>query len=216
MTVQHSGGLHAAWLLNARLRVCCMRARVCVHWEDLKSSLVRRSAGVCGRAQQIMCMSKCVVCHHGCFLYFWVMRPSLNWTELRLGAAHLARERGGRPVTANESQISYSRSTLAVWERDAEREGERERERAEVSIYFYYPSVCLSLWTAQWQSSQIRLPIIECLDRVASSSHSCTGNVDAAGNKQASNEMRVDDEHYISHVWSFVEACEIVWVHSIE
>ena len=43
MTVQHSGGLHAAWLLNVCVCMCVvcvsMCARVCAHGEDLKAHL---------------------------------------------------------------------------------------------------------------------------------------------------------------------------------
>lgn len=61
-------------------------------------------------------MSKCLDCHDGCFtisLFLVDELPLYHWTD---SAAHLERVHRGEPVTANEGQVSYSRSSLAEGE----------------------------------------------------------------------------------------------------
>lgn len=100
-------------LLGCLMCVCCVCVLHVYPCEDLKSSVVWISAG---RAQLMMCMSERLV-------YLFISWVCISGVGLRRdSAAHLAREHRGRPVTANESQISYSRSTLAVWERAKEKE----------------------------------------------------------------------------------------------
>lgn len=67
------------------------------------------------------------------FLYFEL--DELVSLLSRGSAAHLARVHRGRPVTANKSQICYSRSTLADWGRGS---GRQERE-------LKFLSLCLSV-----------------------------------------------------------------------
>lgn len=130
------------------------------------------------------------------FFYFCATGPDCM-TRTATGTATLLhiwlRVHVGWPATASESQISYSQSTSAVWERerDAETEGGgRERESWSVHLSLH-PSVCLSLWTALSPSSQIRLLIVWAfLDRFASNSRSCTGNVDETNKSQKEGLMR--------------------------
>lgn len=156
--------------------------------------------------QGMMCMSKCAVCVlMFAFFYFCATGPDCM-TRTATGTATLLhiwlRVHVGWPATASESQISYSQSTSAVWERerDAETEGGgRERESWSVHLSLH-PSVCLSLWTALSPSSQIRLLIVWAfLDRFASNSRSCTGNVDETNKSQKEGLMRNVEEPSDDH-----------------
>lgn len=173
----------------------CVFARVCV-WGFFKK-LTCGEYQLVSAAQGVMCMSKCAVCVlMFAFFYFCATGPDCM-TRTATGTATLLhiwlRVHVGWPATASESQISYSQSTSAVWERerDAETEGgERERESWSVHLSLH-PSVCLSLWTALSPSSQIRLLIVWAfLDRFASNSRSCTGNVDETNKSQKEGLMR--------------------------
>lgn len=140
MTVQHSGGLHAAWLLNVCVCACvCLRVCVC---EDFFKKLTCGEYQLVSAAQGVMCMSKCAVCVlMFAFFHFCATGPDCM-TRTATGTATLLhiwlRVHVGWPATASESQISYSQSTSAVWERERERRWDRrggeEKERAEVSI----------------------------------------------------------------------------------
>lgn len=173
----------------------CVFARVCV-WGFFKK-LTCGEYQLVSAAQGVMCMSKCAVCVlMFAFFYFCATGPDCM-TRTATGTATLLhiwlRVHVGWPATASESQISYSQSTSAVWERerDAETEGGgRERESWSVHLSLH-PSVCLSLWTALSPSSQIRLLIVWAfLDRFASNSRSCTGNVDETNKSQKEGLMR--------------------------
>lgn len=173
----------------------CVFARVCV-WGFFKK-LTCGEYQLVSAAQGMMCMSKCAVCVlMFAFFYFCATGPDCM-TRTATGTATLLhiwlRVHVGWPATASESQISYSQSTSAVWERerDAETEGGgRERESWSVHLSLH-PSVCLSLWTALSPSSQIRLLIVWAfLDRFASNSRSCTGNVDETNKSQKEGLMR--------------------------
>lgn len=172
----------------------CVFARVC---EDFFKKLTCGEYQLVSAAQGVMCMSKCAVCVlMFAFFYFCATGPDCM-TRTATGTATLLhiwlRVHVGWPATASESQISYSQSTSAVWERerDAETEGGgRERESWSVHLSLH-PSVCLSLWTALSPSSQIRLLIVWAfLDRFASNSRSCTGNVDETNKSQKEGLMR--------------------------
>lgn len=173
----------------------CVFARVCV-WGFFKK-LTCGEYQLVSAVQGVMCMSKCAVCVlMFAFFYFCATGPDCM-TRTATGTATLLhiwlRVHVGWPATASESQISYSQSTSAVWERerDAETEGGgRERESWSVHLSLH-PSVCLSLWTALSPSSQIRLLIVWAfLDRFASNSRSCTGNVDETNKSQKEGLMR--------------------------
>lgn len=139
MTVQHSGGLHAAWLLN--VCVCaCVCLRVCVCEDFLKSSHVGNISWCLRYKEWCVCPSVRFVSWCLLFFNFCATGPDCM-TRTATGTATLLhiwlRVHVGWPATASESQISYSQSTSAVWERerDAETEGGgKEKERAEVSI----------------------------------------------------------------------------------
>lgn len=158
--------------------------------------------------QGVMCMSKCAVCVlMFAFFYFCATGPDCM-TRTATGTATLLhiwlRVHVGWPATASESQISYSQSTSAVWERERERRWDRrggERERESWSVHLsLHPSVCLSLWTALSPSSQIRLLIVWAfLDRFASNSRSCTGNVDETNKSQKEGLMRNVEEPSDDH-----------------
>lgn len=206
MTVQHSGGLHAAWLLNVCVCACvCLRVCVC---EDFFKKLTCGEYQLVSAAQGVMCMSKCAVCVlMFAFFYFCATGPDCM-TRTATGTATLLhiwlRVHVGWPATASESQISYSQSTSAVWERERERRWDRrggERERESWSVHLsLHPSVCLSLWTALSPSSQIRLLIVWAfLDRFASNSRSCTGNVDETNKSQKEGLMRNVEEPSDDH-----------------
>lgn len=159
MTVQHSGGLHAAWLLNMCLCVCCMCTRVYI-------CTVRKCS--LGEYQLVfewrVCPSAWIVMMSALlFLYFymtsWVcitgLTPLHIWKECT--EANMSLQMKAKYLTANP-----------LWLR--ERQGKREI----LSVHLF---LCLSFWTALCQSSQIRFPILEFLDWFASNSHSCTGNL---------------------------------------
>lgn len=196
MTVQHSGGLHAAWLLN--VCVCaCVCLRVCVCEDFLKSSHVGNISWCLRYKEWCVCPSVRFVSWCLLFFNFCATGPDCM-TRTATGTATLLhiwlRVHVGWPATASESQISYSQSTSAVWEREREtlkqKGGERERESWSVHLSLH-PSVCLSLWTALSPSSQIRLLIVWAfLDRFASNSRSCTGNVDETNKSQKEGLMR--------------------------
>lgn len=182
----------------------CVFARVCV-WGFFKK-LTCGEYQLVSAVQGMMCMSKCAVCVlMFAFFYFCATGPDCM-TRTATGTATLLhiwlRVHVGWPATASESQISYSQSTSAVWERerDAETEGGgRERESWSVHLSLH-PSVCLSLWTALSPSSQIRLLIVWAfLDRFASNSRSCTGNVDETNKSQKEGLMRNVEEPSDDH-----------------
>ena len=147
MTVQHFGGLHAAWLLNVCVCVACVCTHVCVWGSFLKKAHLRgRSAGVCGTLNDVYDVSKCVVCIlMFAFFYFCATGPNcVTWTVL--GTTTLLhiwlRVHVGWPATlrvkakyprANPLRLS-ERERERERERDAETEGGKEKKRAEVSI----------------------------------------------------------------------------------
>lgn len=201
MTVQHFGGLHAAWLLNVCVCVACVCTHVCVWGSFLKKAHLRgRSAGVCGTLNDVYDVSKCVVCIlMFAFFYFCATGPNcVTWTVL--GTTTLLhiwlRVHVGWPATLRVKAKYPRANPLRLSERERERErrrdrrGEREKESWSVHLSLH-PSVCLSLWTALSPSSQIRLLIVwASLDRFASNSHSCTGNVDETNKSQNEGLMR--------------------------
>lgn len=136
------------------------------------------------------------------FFYFCATGPDCMTRTATATLLHIwLRVHVGWPATASESQISYSQSTSAVWERERERRwdrrGGKEKERAEVSI-----------------SLSIRLPVT--LDSsVAIQSDQTPYRLSFSGpvrlqqpqlhrkrgwNKQES-KRGVDEERYIPRVW---------------
>lgn len=153
MTVQHSGGLHAARLLNMCVCVVCAYGKKLTWWI---------SAGVWVTRVLVSGLSWWVL------YYVFVLVDELglyHWTD---SAAHVERVHRGGPVTANESQVSYSRSTLAEGETLRGRGG---GNREILSVHLF---LCLSV---RLYGQRRVSPPTEVLDWFASNDHSCTGNL---------------------------------------
>lgn len=154
------------------------------------------SAGVCGIRNDVY-VQVCGLCLDVCFFLFLcdgsgLHDPDCDWN--RDSAAHLAKSARGltchcewKPNILQPIHFGCLRERERRWDR---RGGERERESWSVHLSLH-PSVCLSLWTALSPSSQIRLLIVWAfLDRFASNSRSCTGNVDETNKSQKEGLMR--------------------------
>lgn len=203
MTVQHSGGLHAAWLLN--VCVCaCVCLRVCVCEDFLKSSHVGNISWCLRYKEWCVCPSVRFVSWCLLFFNFCATGPDCM-TRTATGTATLLhiwlRVHVGWPATASESQISYSQSTSAVWERerDAETEGGGKRKR-ELKCPSLSPSVCLpvtldSSVAIQSDQTPYRLSFSGPVRLQQPQLHRKRG-----WNKQES-KRGVDEERYIPRVW---------------
>lgn len=165
MTGRHSGRLHAARLL-LKVCVCCM------------------STHLPGKKNSAACVCECEPASVVITVYFSVCLYLLHWTAL-----HIWQE-SADPDLSLQTKVNYPPTSPLWLSERATLRGRRKRkgERARVSGHVFLYPFFLSLWTALWQPSLIRLPIaLEYLDWIDSSSHSCTGNAVAQWNKQAAH-----------------------------